>query len=240
MSEKRELLSDQHGVPVISYVRGTRDGRPWAHMVEIIGPRPAEVLPARMRGWFVSAPEELCQELIERGAHLVRYAHVMCYDLRIRENPPAQAPEGFRFVPCDRAPDDVLPAWRAAFPPEHPDHYTRSDEEILRDELIPLFEGKLIGPLLPCASLVVDSEDRVVAGMVVNDWDGISWIANGFRHPVNAPRGTGAALLHHVAWKAEADGLETLVGTVSHTNPALRTWKRLGFTLKETTMTVLL
>ncbi|WP_344950204.1 GNAT family N-acetyltransferase [Sphaerisporangium flaviroseum] len=225
---------------MISYVRGTRDGRPWAHMVEVIGPRPSEVLAAQLPGWFVSAPEELCRELVGHGARTVRHAYVLRYDLRERENPPVQAPEGFRFVPCDREPKDVLPAWRAAFPPEHPDHYTRSDEEILQEELIPLFEGRLIGPVLPCASLVVDSDDRVVAGMVVNDWDGIAWIANGFRHPLDAPRGTGAALLRHVGWKADRDGLETLTGTVSHGNPALSTWKRLGFTVQETTMTVLL
>ncbi|MGW2155819.1 GNAT family N-acetyltransferase [Nonomuraea sp. NPDC001699] len=241
MQQERHFLENEQGVPAISYVHGERDGRPWAHKVEIIGPRPAETVAAKMRGWYVTVSEDFGAELTARGARLIRHAHVISCDLGAAAAwPPATAPEGFRFTPCDRAPEEVLPAWRNAFPPGHPDHSPRTDEEVLREELAPLLRGELIGPLLPCSSLAVDLTDRVVAGVVVNDWDGLSWVANAFRHPAGTPRGLGLTLLRHVIQKAAADGLESLTAVVSQANPARHIWPRIGFRTTETSMTVLL
>ncbi|MDR8414105.1 hypothetical protein MTP10_35920 [Nonomuraea sp. 3-1Str] len=241
MRQERHFLDNGQGVPVISYVRGERDGRPWAHKIEVLGPRPTETVAAKMRGWYVTASEEFGAELMTRGARLIRHAHVISCDLSgAAALPSAPAPEGFRFVPCDRAPEEVLPAWRNAFPPGHPDHSPHTDEEVLRDEVAPLLRGELIGPVLPCSSLAVDMTDRVVAGVVVNDWDGLPWIANAFRHPSGTPRGLGLTLLRHVIRQAVADGLDVLTAVVSHANPARHIWKRIGFRTGETSMTVLL
>ncbi|MFI6178961.1 hypothetical protein ACIA8R_25735 [Nonomuraea sp. NPDC051191] len=81
MQQERHFLENEQGVPAISYVHGERDGRPWAHKVEIIGPRPAVTVAAKMRGWYVTVSEDFGAELTARGARLIRHAHVISCDL---------------------------------------------------------------------------------------------------------------------------------------------------------------
>ncbi|MEV0974609.1 GNAT family N-acetyltransferase [Microtetraspora glauca] len=233
MDERRQVMAN-----AVSYVEGVRDGRPWADMVEVVGPDPVEVIMSGMRGWAVSAPPELSEELLARGARLLRHAHVMFFDLKDADPAEVEAPEGFRFVPCDRDPEQVFPAVRAAYPPGHPDHRSDRDVEREREELTKLLEGRLIGQVLPCSVLVVDADDTVVAGVVVNDMRGQPWISQVFRHPVSGPRGIGALALRAVQVRAARDGLAGLGLAVSHTNPARRIYDRLGFVVTETSMTV--
>ncbi|WP_327088502.1 hypothetical protein OIE66_40335 [Nonomuraea sp. NBC_01738] len=88
----RQLLTDDDGSPVISYLEGTRDGLPWAHQIEVEGPRAVPIMMARLHGWRVSVPEPLGRELRERGARLVRHAHVMSHDLTGLSAPPPPRP----------------------------------------------------------------------------------------------------------------------------------------------------
>ncbi|MCT9929786.1 GNAT family N-acetyltransferase [Planotetraspora sp. A-T 1434] len=238
MSEKREIVVGASGVPAVSYVEDVRDGRPWADLVEVIGPDPADAIMSRLRGWAVSAPVELSEELVRRGARLLRHAHEMSCDLRRTPIPGASPPDGFRFVPCDRSPEEIFPAWRSAYPPGHPDHRRRDGGEALREELAPLLRGEILGKLLPCSVLAVDAGDQVVGGVVINDRDGLPWISEVFRHPTGAPRGLGALLLRTAQARAAADGLSTLGLAVTHTNPARHVYERLGFVVTRTSMTV--
>jgi RimJ/RimL family protein N-acetyltransferase len=233
----RRILTDDEGAPAITYLEGIRDGRPWAHQIEVAGPGAALTMIRLMCGWQISAPEPLCHELIDHGAQLVRHAHVMSHDL-MGLAPSPSPPAGIRHVPCDRSPEEVVTAWLAAYPPDHPDHTTRNADEVVRDELIPLFAGTLIGPLLPCARLAVDERDEIVAGVVVNDWDGKPWIANVFRDPAHGRKGLGTGLLLSVMDRAASGGLPSLSLAVSDANPARRLYERLGFRLVETSMTV--
>jgi ribosomal protein S18 acetylase RimI-like enzyme len=241
MPQQYQVRTDASGTGVVRYIEGVRDGRPWADRLEVIGPRPVELILSDLRGWAVSAPVEVSEQLIERGARLLRHAHTMSCDLTSTPlgGAEADAPEGFRFVPCDRPAEEVLAAWRAAYPPGHPDHHPRGDAEALRDELAPLLGGQLLGPVLPCGGLAVGGDDEVVAGVVVTDWDGTAWIAEVFRHPVDAPRGLGSRLLRRTQARAAADGLPALSLAVSHANPARRVYERLGFVVTETSMTVI-
>ncbi|RJL33377.1 GNAT family N-acetyltransferase [Bailinhaonella thermotolerans] len=241
MSIEREIAADAHGAPVFSYQRGVRDGRPWAHVLEPVGagalpPETADLILERYRGWVFSVPVEMGEDLVRRGARLVRHAHVM-------ERPPggageAEPPAGFRFTPCDRPVADLLKAWEAAYPPGHPDFSGRS-REAGEEELAGLLAGRLLGPLLPCSSLAVDGDGGVVAGVLVNDWQGRPWITEVFRHPEEAPRGLGMTLLRHALNRAAAEGLPAVGLAVTHGNSAARVYERLGFAVTDTSFTVL-
>ncbi|MFC0554222.1 GNAT family N-acetyltransferase [Planotetraspora thailandica] len=234
----RQSITNGDGTPVISYEEGVRDGLPWADNLEVHAPGAADLVMSRLRGWIVSAPEELSGELIARGARLVRHAHVMTCDLAGRAASGVLPPSGFRFVPCDRAPEEVFPAWLAAYPPGHPDHRRRDADDGLREELTPLMRGEKLGTLHPSSTLAVDAEDKVVAGVLINDWQGTAWISEVFRHPDTSPSGLGAAVLATALDKAAADGLPAVGLAVTHTNPARRVYERLGFTVVQTSVTV--
>lgn len=122
-SERRSLL-DAAGTPVITYVEDTRDGLLLADKLEVVGPAAAELILAELPGWAVSGPIELGRRLVERGAKVMRHAHLMSRDL-VGDPPPAQwrqlqPPAGLRVVPCDRPAHDLLAARRAAYPPGYP------------------------------------------------------------------------------------------------------------------------
>ncbi|WP_203978099.1 GNAT family N-acetyltransferase [Planotetraspora silvatica] len=238
MDDERQIIADDDGNPVLSYVEGVRDGRPWADLVEVLGPGAADLIMTRLRGWIVSTSEDLSGELIEQGARLVRHAHGMSCDLRARTPSKVAPPSGFRFVPCDRSPEDLLPTWMAAYPPGHPDHRPRDEAQTLSEHLVPLLGGEIVGRLLPCSALAVDADDTVVGGVLVNDWRGTPWISDVARHPVASPPGLGHALLAATMDRAAADGHRAIGLAVSHANPAMRVYERLGFTVVHTGVTV--
>jgi GNAT superfamily N-acetyltransferase len=241
VSERRQFRAGADGVPAISFIEDVRDGRPKADLLEAVGPGAADVVMSQLRGWSVAAPVELARELLARGARLVRHAHEMRCDLASRPPAPADPPEGFRFVPCDRPPRDVLGAWLAAYPPGHPDHRPRDEVSGLEDELAPLLEGRVLGAVLPCSILAVrDDDDEVVAGVVITDRDGAPWVTEVFRHPDRSPRGLGARLLSAAQARAEAGGVTALGLAVTEGNPARRVYERLGFTVTFTAMTVII
>ncbi|GAA4579974.1 hypothetical protein GCM10023194_07000 [Planotetraspora phitsanulokensis] len=240
MEDERRILAGDDGSPVLGYVEGTRDGSPWAGVLEVLGSSAADLIMARWPGWFVSASEDLSGELLERGARLVRHAHTMSCDLRGRTPAKVRPPSGFRFVPCDRSPEDLLPTWMAAYPPGHPDHQPRDEARTLSEHLVPLLSGELVGDLLPCSRLAVDADDTVVGGVLVNDWRGTPMVSDIARHPAGSPAGLGSALLATAMDAAAADGHRAVDLAVTHANPARRVYERLGFTVVRTGMTVMI
>ncbi|MGW2183866.1 GNAT family N-acetyltransferase [Streptomyces sp. NPDC001732] len=240
--EQRHTLTNGQGVPVLTYLQGVRDGHPWADLAEVVGPNPVETIVSSMSGWAVSGSVELGEELLRRGARVMRHAHEMRRDLAACP-PPADwsscaLGNGLRAVPCDRDADAVFPAWRAAFSADHPDHHSGSDAEALNELLAPMLAGSVLGPVLPCSALVVDETDRVVAGAIITDRDGLPWIADVFRRPEARYAGLGAKLLRRVISAAAADGLADISLVVSDANPARRVYEKLGFQLTGTSLTV--
>jgi hypothetical protein len=137
---------------------------------------------------------------------------------------------GRREVPCARDPQDVFGAWHAAYSVAgNPDRHLGSHHELLTEELIPLLSGAL-GPLLPWSRLVVDPDDRVVAGVVVIDNGTLGpWIAEVFRDPGPDYAGLGTALLQRVLVAgARVDAREVGLA-VTDGNPARTVYERLGF-----------
>ncbi|MFF7989564.1 GNAT family N-acetyltransferase [Kitasatospora xanthocidica] len=241
----RVVRYDGDGTPVLRYLPGEREGRPWADLLEVLDDSvdAAAYIRAELPGWVVSGSPELGQHLVTAGATVLRHAHTFRRDLRA-DPPPADwagAPlrEGLRAVPCDRAAEELFEAWRAAFGPGHVDHFPGDDARALSERLGLLLAGKAIGPVLPSSLLAVDAEDRVVAGVVLTDRDGLPWVADVFRHPRRGYRGLGADLLRGTVADAAARGLADVHLVVSEGNPARRLYESLGFLRQDTSLTVI-
>ncbi|MER7846409.1 GNAT family N-acetyltransferase [Kitasatospora sp. NPDC096077] len=239
---------DGSGAAVLRFQQGEREGRPWADLLELVDDSldaagAAEFVRAELPGWVVSGPPELGLRLLEDGARKLRHAHTFRRDLRA-DPPPADwagAPlrEGLRAVPCDRAPEELLESWRAAFDPAHVDHFHGDDTQALAERIGPLLAGRAIGPVLPSSLLAVDAEDRVVGGAVLTDRNGLPWVAEVFRHPQRGYRGLGADLLRRAIADAAGHGVADVQLAVSEGNPARRVYEALGFVLLETSLTVI-
>ncbi|MCX4658250.1 GNAT family N-acetyltransferase [Streptomyces uncialis] len=241
--DERQVLTGADGIPVMTYVRGERAGLPCADLAEVTGPGAVPAVLAGMPGWAVSGGVELGRALLAEGARVLRHAHGMRRELTGDLPPLAPFPAGPdgppSVVPYDRDPRALLPAWRAAFGPGHPDHHPGGDEEAFRERLAPLLGGRVLGPVLPCSALAVDGGDRVVAGVIVTDREGQPWIADVFREPGPRYAGVGDALLRHVLADAAARGLDSLELAVTDGNPARRRYETLGFRLTGTYLTVI-
>ncbi|WP_066366380.1 GNAT family N-acetyltransferase [Herbidospora mongoliensis] len=238
----RQIRANDLGIAAISFVEGVRDGRPWADYLQVIGPGAVEVILTQLQGWAVSTDVGLGQELIARGARRLRHAHSMYADLTDLPSAPSAPPEGVRFTPVDRSPDDIYPAMSLAYPPGHPDHpdEPRDRDEVMATDLIPLLDGTLVGPLMPCSALAVNDQGAVVAGVFVNDFKTVPWVTEVFRHPELSVPGTGGRLLRHVQLQAAAAGVTRLGLAVTDGNPAQRVYSRLGFTVTHTSFTVVI
>ncbi|AGM07934.1 hypothetical protein AORI_5351 [Amycolatopsis keratiniphila] len=198
-----------------------------------------------MSGWTVTAPKAFAEELVRRGARLGRATHRMTCDLSVRR-PPAEwanpaLPSPLRFESFDRSIDDLLPAWRAAYAPGHPDHRQEYDDDsVLRDRFGMMVAGAAFGALSSLSCVVCDS-GAVVAGLVLNHVPGkIPWggpfITDLFRHP--SYPGTGTALLRRTLTRAAASDLRVVGLVVTDTNPALRVYTRHGFEVFDSPVTV--
>ncbi|MER6990345.1 GNAT family N-acetyltransferase [Saccharopolyspora hirsuta] len=229
----------RRGETTVSYAAVTGVPRT-ARLLAASGPAVLEVLAAELPGWQVVVPEDLGQHLAQRGGRVTRHAATMHRDL-LRDPPPPhwaeqKPPAPLRVVPCDRPATAVLPAWRQAYPPEHPDGSGGTDQQVLSEELQPLLSGRVLGPLLDCSALVVDADDEVVAGVVVNDFNGTAWIGDLFRLPGPDHAGLGGLLLRRALAHTAAQGWPVLGLAVTLGNPARRTYDKLGFTTVETSM----
>ncbi|MBP0452853.1 GNAT family N-acetyltransferase [Kitasatospora sp. RG8] len=267
MTEKEsdwEFGRDIDGLPVVRFVRGEREGRPWADLLTVPTPGeigaeirgwvgaeigggvvsaadPVEFVLSSMSGWVVSGSVEFGEQLLRRGATVLRHGHTMYRDLA--GDPPstgwaawARTPlrDGLRAVPCDRDAEEVLPACLAAYGPAHPDHRPGREQELRL-----LLSGRLIGPVLPAATLAVDTDDRVVAGVVLNHFEGVPWVANVFRHPGHSYPGLGRDLLRRSLAGLALAGSDRVGLAVSEGNPARRVYEALGFRLDHSSLSVI-
>ncbi|MET8141215.1 GNAT family N-acetyltransferase [Sphaerisporangium sp. NPDC005288] len=240
----RRTIADAGGRPVLSYVEGTRAGRPYADLVEVLGPGALDLILRDMPGWVVSGDEKLGRLLIEAGGRPLRHAHVLSRDLRADPAPPGWAETGHGVVACEAVPPaEVFPAWRAAYPPGHPDRDHGDDATVLRRALTPLLSGASYGPLLPCGGLLLHDQ-RVVAGVMVGRLRGEPpfggpWVLDVFRDPRPPFAGLGAVMLRRALALATLHGLAALGLAVTDGNPARRLYERLGFRLISSSITVI-
>ncbi len=229
---------------MLSFVEGTRAGRPYADLSQVLGPGAVEAIRRHLPGWVVSGDEDLGRALLAIGARPLRHAHAYSRDLRAEPAPAEWAETGYGVVSCDAVPPaEVLPAWLAAYPPGHPDHTPGDDVNGLRRHLEPLLRGEILGPLLPCGGLLL-KDGRVVAGVVVGTAPGEPpfsgpWVLDAFRDPRPEFAGLGAVMLRRALALATLHGQPALGLAVTDGNPARRLYERLGFRHTLTSMTVI-
>jgi GNAT superfamily N-acetyltransferase len=211
-------LTDDEGAAVGRFVRGERDGRPMADLFERETTPEGAVPPIllELRGWRIGADEALGEALIAAGGRPARHAHVYSHDLRRLPGPGEGEPLG------DRTIDDLVPAFAAAFRPDHPDGIRDP-----RASLHHLTEGQLLD-----ASGVIVRDGRVVAAILVGRFEGEPpfggpWVMELFRDPAHP--GTGRALLERALHRVAQDGLPALGLAVTDGNPAVRLYEAVGF-----------
>lgn len=244
-SQPRRVRVDDRGVPFLSYVEGRSGDRPWADRIDPLVPDAAALAMARMPGWAMSCPEPLGRELHALGAKPTRHCHRMSRDLLAHPPPGEWADQPLRTIPCGPSIHRAISAWRAAYPPGHPDHRPKDNEALLKELFHPLLDGTLHGPSLPCSCLVVDEADQVVAGLLVNDIEGDPpyggpWITELFRDPDPRHRGLGRRLLRRAISATAADGRASLGLVVTEGNPARGLYEAHGFRLVDSTITVII
>jgi len=168
---------------------------------------------------------------------LERHAHQMRLRLPVA-GAPAAHPE-FRAFGADAAPPvpwgDILPAFLAAYPPEHPDHLLGGDA-LIDNYLVPYTKGARLGPLICDASAIAVStrDDYPFGGVIIVDRpDEGPWVCDIWRDPDPRYAGTGTALLRWAASRLVGHDALGLVVTVGN-DAALRSYERAGF-VRETT-----
>lgn len=241
------------GGPVLRYVPDDRAGTPIADLATVVrGRRPQEAASAAARqlpGWLLATEDNhLTGALVLAGAIIKRHAVLMHCDLR---QPAAPVPVDPRFTFTDFPADQrsplwttILPSWRAAFPPEHPDHFPGDDATAI-DFIMRLTDGSELGPMHRSSALLTDAEGRSVAGIMVNirphepPWGG-AWIADLWRDPQVHASGVGHLLITHAKHLLADDGYVRLALAVTAGNPAQRTYQAEGFTVLTEAQTVLL
>ena len=230
------VLEDSGGARLGRFIRSEHDGRGRAELFLV----EADVEPAvtairsELAGWCVVADEPLGRALLAGGGRLVRHSHLLSRDLR--DDPATHAeplPAGLELTPANRPPADLVPAFRAAFPPEHVDGAVRVGKD-LEKELAVVLERGAAGPLLPCSRLAVDAGGAVIAAAIITDLEGEPpfggpWLAECFRDRNPRYAGAGRTLLEHALRQATQDGHRTVGLAVTHGNRARELYLELGF-----------
>jgi len=221
-----------------------REGTPIADLATVVPGRAASdaaqaVLAAEsLSGWLIATENpSLAACLIRLGAAPKRHALIMQCDLREH---PARGGLDERFTPAPLPQDAdaaqwtaILPSWRAAFPPDHPDHFAGDDAQAIAFHLR-LVDGSELGPLHRSSTLLLDEDGRAVAGIMVNvrpqdpPWGG-PWIADIWRDPSLRTSGVGGMLIDHAKALLTEDGHAKLTLAVTAGNPARRSYERTGF-----------
>lgn len=188
-----------------------------------------------LAGWCVVAGERLGRVLLAGGARLVRHSHLLSRDLHAHPATTAHPlPGGLELTPADRPPAHLVPAFRAAFPPEHVDGPARVGKD-LQAELAGVMVHGVAGPLLPCSRLAVDAHGNVHAAAIITRLEesgpplGGPWVAECFRDRDPRFAGAGRALLEHVLLQATRDGHASIGLAVTHGNRARELYAELGF-----------
>jgi GNAT superfamily N-acetyltransferase len=201
------LLLDPRGRLLACFQDESHGERRWADLFELAdGVTTEEAVPAvlaDLAGALVSGDEALGLALVAAGATPRRHAHLYSWDLRAKPPPawePAHAPPSLGITALDRPAADLVEAWRAAFPPGHPDHLGGPPPLEVEREIADELAGLVLGPLLPCSGLAVAGDGRVVAAVIVTDRAGVPplggpWVCDLFRHPASEWAGLGRLLL---------------------------------------------
>ena len=191
-----------------------------------------------LAGWRVTTEDHhLIDALADLGALPTRHARIMRRPVAVPDGPePAASPFVPHAVPSSSDPAlwaPVLPAWRAAFPPEHPDHLDVDDAGAI-DFHMRLVDGSDMGPLHRSSCLLTDANGRVVAGIMVNVREGDPrsdgpWIADIWRDPSLRGSGVGSRLIERAAHQLGVDGFTSLSLAVTAGNDAESAYERAGF-----------
>lgn len=235
-------LADEAG-PVLRFVDDVRESTPIADLATVVGGRTAGEAAAaaadQLPGWLLTTQDAHLADLllVSRGT-LSRHSFLMQCDLRVH---PGTGDPDPRFtvalLPDDPASDRwraILPSWRAAFPPGHPDHFP-GDDDLAIDFHLRLVDGSELGPLHRSTCLLL-LDGRPVAGIVVNIRPqepprGGAWIADIWRDPSLHGTGVGHALMSHAKRLLCEDGHSSLSLVVTAGNPARRAYEAEGFTV---------
>ena len=204
---------------------------------------------SQLPDWLLATEDAtLAAALVRAGAAPKRHAIVMQCDLRV-ESPILGIDSRFRCVdlPESAAGPEwaaILPSWRAAFPPDHPDHFAGDDDTAI-GFIMRLVDGSELGPLHRSTTLLLDASAVPVAGIMVNIRPhdpplGGPWIADIWRDPSLRGTGVGAMLVSRAKRLLREDGQVSLGLAVTVGNPARRTYKDQGFRAIVESQTVLL
>jgi GNAT superfamily N-acetyltransferase len=241
-----------------------REGAPIADLASVAPHRTAAAATAaalaQLPGWLLATDDlSLANCLVKMGAKPRRHALVMQCDLRVVAAGSPARPQGvpqlvdidprFSRQPLPTSPDPlvwarILPSWRAAFPPDHPDHFDGNDPLAIAF-LRRLVDGSELGPLHRSTTLLVDESGTPVAGIMVNIRSqdpplGGPWIADIWRDPALRGTGIGAMLISHAKRLLSEDGYACLGLAVTAGNPARATYQAQGFRTVTESQTVLL
>jgi GNAT superfamily N-acetyltransferase len=231
----RSTLTDSDGTPIATFADVERDGRRIADLLELEVPveRALQPILDQLKGYRVAGPVELGRALVAAGGRAARHAHVYSHDLA--ELPEPTSPDGITLTPVDRPAPEIVPAYRAAHPPEHPDYPVIADED--SDAWLGAVLAGKYGPLLDSSGLAI-ADETVVAGILIADLADPDppfagpWVMELFRDP--AYRGAGRAVLERALQRSQAPlGLAVTEG-----NPAARLYERLGFRLVLSSLSV--
>ena len=242
MAVERKVLLDAAGTPVGRYERLERDGAVYADLFAresgVAVEQVAETVLAELRGMRIAGDEALGRALIAAGGKPLRHAHLMSRDLA-RDPAPGQWPDapGVRLTDVDRPAADLVDAFRAAYPPAHPDHREEPPERTLAD-LESWISGRDFGPLLAGSGLAVAPDGTVAGAILMGTLPGDPpengpWVIELFRHPDH--RGIGRPLLERALALATVPVLGLIV---TEGNPARGLYEELGFRHVLTTLVV--
>jgi GNAT superfamily N-acetyltransferase len=242
MATERQLLLDAGGTPVGRYERLEREGAVYADLFArepgVTVEQATEAVLAGLRGMRVAGDEALGRALVAAGGKPIRHAHLMSRDLAGDPAPKQwRDPPGARLTDVDRPAADLLEAFRAAYPPGHPDHRDEPPTRTLAD-LESWISRAAFGPLLDGSGLAVAPDGRVAGAILLGTLPGDPpengpWVIELFRHP--AHRGVGRPLLERALALAT---VPTLGLIVTEGNRARGLYEALGFRHVLTTLVV--
>jgi GNAT superfamily N-acetyltransferase len=230
-----------------------REGAPIANFATVTPHRSSRDAAAaaltQLPGWLLTTSDlALANRLVKVGAKPKRLAVVMQCDLRgAMELVEIDPRFTLRSLPGTADPHvwaPFLPSWRAAFPPDHPDHFA-GDDTLAIAFLRRLVDGSELGPLHRSTTVLLDEGGTPVAGIMVNVRSqdlplGGPWIADIWRDPGLRGTGVGAMLISHAKRLLVEDGHASLGLAVSAGNPARATYSAQGFRTVTESQTVLL
>jgi GNAT superfamily N-acetyltransferase len=238
---------------VLRYVAEHREGTPIADRARVVPGRTfadaAAAAAIQLPGWLLATDDlALSGLLVRAGATLKRHAFVMQCDLRTAvasgDIDPRFTRDALPGTSAATAWTAILPSWRAAFPPEHPDHFDGDDATAVAF-IMRLVDGSELGPLHRSTTLLLDSAGTPVAGILINiraqdpPWGG-PWIADIWRDPALHGTGVGTMLIGHAQRLLVEDGHVSLGLAVSAGNSARHTYQACGFHTVNESQTVLL